>query len=899
MVESLFSNRGFKMVESLFSKFKEGKVRMLSVKDHKQMLQPKRRRDVAWFKEKVLLVQVQSKGKELDEEQLAFLADPGVADDQMFFLSYAHVNKATSFYDNTHKQALGYQNPFYLKRAQQIKPILYDGNVLSKTHDVLSVVDEEDTLILAEEIRLKCSNKNSKKPSTSNTPVKIEVPSELPRCLELEAELVEKNNVYIKLSRWFSNLKQHFISLEVSMQLNKEFFQKDKSSDNQNNPEIQEYFEQNDLKAQLQAKDTVIGKLKETIHSLRENVNPAKVKQDIDEIETVNIELEDSVAKLLSENEKLHKEKEHLKQTYKELYDSIKLTHVHAKDKKLKGKTVIDTVVSKPHATTIAQGMFKLDLEPLAPKVLKNKDAHLNYIKHFREHADTLRDIVESAKALSPLDSNLDSTCKVIGSTGASGSKFTGNTKNNRISQSSSSNKTNKVEDQSRSVKSRKNKKNRVAKTKCNDYVMQSMLNANSKSICAIHNECLFDANHDKCVLDYVHDVNVLSKSKPVKCKNKKHVVQIVLWYLDSICSKHMTENRSQLTNFVNKFLCTVKLGNDQIAKIIGVDLLIGSRETNLYTLSIGNMIKSSPICLLSKASNTKSWLWHRCLSHLNFGSINQLAKQGLVKGLPKLKFEKDHMCSACSLVKSNKQSHKPKSKDTNQEKLCLLHIDLCGPMRIESINGKKYILLNIDDYSRFTWVKFLRSKDEAPEFIIKFLKMIKVRLNATVMNIHTDNEAISTTCYTQNHSLICLRYGLTPYELLHNRKPDISYLHVFGSLCYPTNDSEDLSKLKAKADVDFDELTAMASEQSSSGPDTLLQPLFDEYFRPPPCVDHPVPEVAAPVHVVSAGILSSTLVDQDAPSPSTSQTLQESPSHVIPPGAKEEDQHIKSCAHG
>ncbi|GKE27872.1 retrovirus-related pol polyprotein from transposon TNT 1-94 [Tanacetum coccineum] len=270
--------------------------------------------------------------------------------------------------------------------------------------------------------------------------------------------------------------------------------------------------------------------------------------------------------------------------------------------------------------------------------------------------------------------------------------------------------------------------------------------------------------------------------------------------------------------------------------------------------------------------------------------------------------------------------------------------------MRVESINGKKYILVIVDDYSRFTWVKFLRSKDEAPEFTIKFLKMIQVRLNETVRNIRRDNEAVAITCYTQNRSLIRLRHVKTPYELLHDRKPDLSHLYVFGALCYPTNDSEDLGKLKAKADVgifigyalikkayriynrrtgrimetihvDFHELTTMASEQSSLGPvlnevtpgtlspglvlqppstpfvpptrddwDTLLQPLFDEYFRPPPCVDHPVHEVAA---LVSAGSPSSTSVDQDASSPITSQTAQASPSHVIAPGAEEADHDI------
>ncbi|GKF06147.1 retrovirus-related pol polyprotein from transposon TNT 1-94, partial [Tanacetum coccineum] len=213
----------------------------------------------------------------------------------------------------------------------------------------------------------------------------------------------------------------------------------------------------------------------------------------------------------------------------------------------------------------------------------------------------------------------------------------------------------------------------------------------------------------------------------------------------------------------------------------------------------------------------------------------------------------------------------------------------------------------------------------------------------------------VATICYTQNHSLIRLLYKKIPYELLHNRKPDLSYLHVFGALCYPTNDSEDLGKLKAKADlvifigyahakkayriynrrtnrimetihVDFDELTSIASKQSSSGPalhemtlgtlslglvpqplsstpffpptrndwDTLLQRLFDEYFRPPPCVNHLVPEVDALVPAISTGTPSLISVDQDAPSLSTSQTQQESPSHVIPPGFEEANHDIE-----
>ncbi|GKA88891.1 retrovirus-related pol polyprotein from transposon TNT 1-94 [Tanacetum coccineum] len=218
-----------------------------------------------------------------------------------------------------------------------------------------------------------------------------------------------------------------------------------------------------------------------------------------------------------------------------------------------------------------------------------------------------------------------------------------------------------------------------------------------------------------------------------------------------------MTGNHSQLIKFIRKFMGTVRFENDQIVKIMGygdyqlgnvtilrnldgVDLLSGSRDTNLYTISLDDMLKTSPICLLLKASKTKSWLWHCRLSHLNFGTLNKLAKDGLARGILKLKFKKDHLCSSCALSKSKKSSHQPEDEDTNQKKLYLLHMDLCSPMRVESINGKKYILVIVDDYSRFTWVKFLRSKDEAPDAIIKCIKNIQVRLNATVYNVRTNN---------------------------------------------------------------------------------------------------------------------------------------------------------------
>ncbi|GKB84318.1 integrase, catalytic region, zinc finger, CCHC-type containing protein [Tanacetum coccineum] len=225
--------------------------------------------------------------------------------------------------------------------------------------------------------------------------------------------------------------------------------------------------------------------------------------------------------------------------------------------------------------------------------------------------------------------------------------------------------------------------------------------------------------------------------------------------------------------------------------------------------------------------------------------------------------------------------------------------------------------------------------------------------------------EAVATACYTQNRSIVRLCYGKTPYELLHDKLPDLSFFYVFGALCYPTNDSENLGKLQLKADigifigyapikkafqiynrrtrriietihVDFDELTAMASEHSSSGPvlhkmspatissglvlnpppstpfvppsrtdwDLLFQPLFDELLTPPPSVDCPAPKVIAPIAevvapepAVSTGSPSSTTVDQDAPSPSNSQTTPKTQSPVIPNDV-EEDNHDLDVAH-
>ncbi|GKC79731.1 retrovirus-related pol polyprotein from transposon TNT 1-94 [Tanacetum coccineum] len=145
------------------------------------------------------------------------------------------------------------------------------------------------------------------------------------------------------------------------------------------------------------------------------------------------------------------------------------------------------------------------------------------------------------------------------------------------------------------------------------------------------------------------------------------------------------------------------------VRNLKGVDLLKGNRTVNLYTINLYEMASASPICLMARVTSTKSWLCRQRLSHLNFDTINELAKHDLVIGLPKFKYLKEHLCPLCEQGKSKTTSHKPKPVKNSKKRLHLLHMDLCGPMRVETINGKRSVLVIMDDYSRYTWVHFLR----------------------------------------------------------------------------------------------------------------------------------------------------------------------------------------------
>ncbi|GJR04479.1 retrovirus-related pol polyprotein from transposon TNT 1-94 [Tanacetum coccineum] len=371
--------------------------------------------------------------------------------------------------------------------------------------------------------------------------------------------------------------------------------------------------------------------------------------------------------------------------------------------------------------------------------------------------------------------------------------------------------------------------------------------------------------------------------------------IQICLWCINSGSSKHMTGNLKLLINFVWKFLGTVRFGNDHVAAILGfgdlqwgnilitrvyfveglghnlfsvgqfcdsdlevafrrntcfvrnlegVDLLKGNRTTNLYTINLHDMASASPICLMARATSTKSWLWHQRLSHLNFDTINDLARNDLVTGLPKFKYHKEHLCPSCEQGKSKRASHPPKPVPNSKQRLHLLHMDLCGPMRIASINGKRVGISH-----QASSVRTPQQNGVVERRNRTLVEAARTMLIFSHAPLFLWVEAIATACYTQNHSIVHRRFNKTPYELINGRKPDISFLHVFRALCYPKNDREDIRKLGAKGDigffigysanscayrvynqrtkkiietmnVTFDELSAMAFEQSSLKPE-------------------------------------------------------------------------------
>ncbi|GJR50168.1 retrovirus-related pol polyprotein from transposon TNT 1-94 [Tanacetum coccineum] len=493
---------------------------------------------------------------------------------------------------------------------------------------------------------------------------------------------------------------------------------------------------------------------------------------------------------------------------------------------------------------------------------------------------------------------------RVIPTTSASRPQLKSNRLENRVMHNNSQGKMQQVEDHSRNFKFSSNKMFSIdvlvstKETKRN--VSQSVATPLKKTIIA-------DSTNQKprstTRKQYEHVSNTCrwwySKITPPRYKWKPKTSKVNV--------KPNVRNLKLLSNFVEKFLGTMKFENDQIAPIIGYgdlvqvnitikrvyyvkglnhnlfsvgqlcdadlevafwkstcyvrdlkgnDLLTGSRGIHLYSITLQDTNYPNPICLMAKASSSQALLWHHHLSHLNFNTINLLSKYDIVIGLPKFKFVKDHLCSSCELGKAK---HK-----------------------VESFTGEKYVLVIVDDYSRYTWTHFLRSKDETLEVLIDFLKLVQRGLHAQVRTVRTDKgieflnktlyayfaqegiehqtptartpeqngvverwnrtlveaartmlsaakvslffwaKAIATSFFTQNRSLVIPRHEKTPYHIINGRKPSVKFFYIFGSLCYIVRDGENLDKMKEKDHVSSDpvpQCPTMALEHDSLSP--------------------------------------------------------------------------------
>nr|GEY15802.1 hypothetical protein [Tanacetum cinerariifolium] len=392
----------------------------------------------------------------------------------------------------------------------------------------------------------------------------------------------------------------------------------------------------------------------------------------------------------------------------------------------------------KPYVLTMILKKIIIDLEDEVVRLLEKEKANLEIIKSLKSNG-----FESSEKVVSETENKSENDCQVI-------EKVCDSEKNPNViasgifklsmSQSVSPNSVTKTSCASNSVENLDTLSS-VRRPKPSGVIASDYINARMNASVDVNDLFVFD-----------------------------DIVQICLWIIDSGCLKHMTGNRALLTNFVEKFLGTVRFGNNDFAVIAGYgDVVIGSMT---------------------------------------------IKKVYYVEGLPKMKFEKDHLCSTCEQGKIHQKHHKSKTAFASNKPLYLLHMDLCGPMHVESINRKRYVLVVIDDYSRYTWA-----------------------------------EAIATACFTQIHSIIHKHFDKTPYEFINKRKPNIKFFCVFGCRCYLLNDYEDVGKLKEKGDigvfigyskesatfriynkrtrkihesvnVNFDEISEMASKQFSLEPD-------------------------------------------------------------------------------
>nr|GFA10852.1 retrovirus-related Pol polyprotein from transposon TNT 1-94 [Tanacetum cinerariifolium] len=395
------------------------------------------------------------------------------------------------------------------------------------------------------------------------------------------------------------------------------------------------------------------------------------------------------------------------------------------------------------------------------------------------------------------------------------------NTKNDRVpsvsKSSCSKNKEVEVEEHSRNLLLSKSKKR--MSSECNN-VKLPIRNDKSEVVYAMCKQCLITANHDICVLNYVNDMN------------SHGVISLRAW------------------------------------------------GTTSSRINYHEMVSAFPICLMARATSTKSWLWHQRLSHLNFDTINDLAKNDLVIGLPKFKYHKEYLCPSCEQGKSKRASHPPKPVPNSKQRLHLLHMDLCGPIRIESINGNQYVLVIVDDYSLYTWVHFLRSKNEAPEVIKTFLKIIIVLLQSPVIIIRTDNDTklknqilkayFDSVGFSHQASFSLQLKDKTIMETMNVTFDELSVMAFEQSSSKPRLQSMTSRQISSGLDLTYAPSTTTTQKQTEGELDLLFEAMYDDYIGVQPSAT-PRTAPAAQALPVLQTTTTTTMIADTAPTPTNS----------------------------
>ncbi|GJW92192.1 retrovirus-related pol polyprotein from transposon TNT 1-94 [Tanacetum coccineum] len=527
----------------------------------------------------------------------------------------------------------------------------------------------------------------------------------LQKCERLEKELSKSR----KMSKSFESLQKHAINLELELQQCKEKIKNDKSfKENQSNiflKEREQYFEIQDLKAKLQDKGIAIYSLAKKDFSKSKPVTTQNVSNDFSKPVT---------AQILPQNK----------------LPIVKNTNV------------------------IAPGMYKVHTKP-------------NHTRTPQLHQDIRKP-----------NKRVSFSTGVIPNTSVSRPQLKSNHLEDRVMSNNSQGKKQEVEDHRRKFKTRQPMAVPVRTTEPKHDVNKSVATSSKKTVATDSTvkksrnitRKLYEQVSKTCSWWYPKYTPSGYKWKPKSEKNVNPTYSIeivILFIVDSGCSKHMTGNLKLLTNFVEKFLGTVKFGNDQIAPILGYGDLVQGTITikrvyyveglNHNLFSVGQFCDADlevafrkSTCYIRDLKGNDlliGFSWHRFLvmassrlSHLKTSNhLTGFQCIHIVNGLPKLKFVKDHLCSSCELGKAKRKSFHTKTTPSSKRRLQLLHMDLCGPMRVESINGKKYVLVIVDDFSRYTWTHFLRSKDETPGVLIDFLTLVQRGLHAQVTTVRTD----------------------------------------------------------------------------------------------------------------------------------------------------------------